>query len=242
MNAFETKHITKHFDGVAALDDLTLPFPTGRIIGIIGPNGSGKTTLINAITGMFPWDSGVVVVNGLTIKKSTAYKIRSYGMTRTFQEVRLFGQMSVLDNILAVVSKRNVLQALIRVIDVPTKERAQHVLEQVGLWQYKEKPAIHLSYGQKKLLEVARVLCIDADIYFFDEPFAGLFPQMIKTVVGILQSLKKQGKTIILVEHNMEIMKELCEELIVLDSGKLLATGLPQKVLKDKKVIEAYLG
>ncbi len=242
MNAFDITDIQKYFDGVAAIDDLTLSFPKGKIIGIIGPNGSGKTTLINTITGMFPWDSGVLHIGKRTHEKMIAYTIRSYGMTRTFQEVRLFNQMSALDNILVVLSKPNMFQSLIDGRRDDRQQKAQQVLEQVGLWEYRNKNAIHLSYGQKKLLEIARAISIGADIYFFDEPFAGLFPEMIKIVVTIIKQLRGSGKTIILVEHNMELMKELSDEMIVLDSGKLLALGKPQNVLKDKRVIEAYLG
>ncbi len=249
MNILETKRIAKHFDGVRAVDDLSLGFEKGKITGLIGPNGSGKSTLINLLTGVLPVSSGSVVVSSNTeVSKILPYEVSDYGITRTFQEVRLFEQMLVLDNILVVLTKRNVLSSLFEKHKKFHLERAEEVLKNVGLWEKRNDLAKNLSYGQRKLLEIGRVLAMsngfgdDSDIFFLDEPFSGLFPEMRKIVISVIQDLKQKGKTVILVEHNIDIIRELCDQLIVLDSGQLLAIGTPSEVLSKKEVMDAYLG
>lgn len=248
MPILETKGLVKKFDGVHAVDHLSIAFETGKITGVIGPNGSGKSTLINLLTGMFPFEGGhLILSDSVSLKKVRAEEVAGYGLTRTFQDVRLFEQMSVLDNILVVLTERNVAAALGSRHTAFHLDQAKDVLTQVGLWEKREENAANLSYGQRKLLEIARVLAMtrgakEAEVFFFDEPFAGLFPEMVKVVVRVLKSLREQGKTVVLVEHNMELIRELCDHLIVLDAGKLLAEGNPQQVLAKSEVIEAYLG
>jgi branched-chain amino acid transport system ATP-binding protein len=243
MTTIKTNNIFKHFDGIKAVDRLSISFKPGMITGLIGPNGSGKSTLINLLTGYLPYDSGVIIVGETTkLSQIRPYEIASLDITRTFQDVKLFEQMSVLDNVLVVLTERNVWSALFEKHKAYHLERAKEVLDQVGLWEKKDELAINLSYGQRKLIEIARVLAMEAKVYFFDEPFAGLFPEMIKIVTSILKDLKDKGKTVILVEHNMEIIRELSDYCIVMDSGKLLAEGKPEEVLSRKDVIEAYLG
>jgi branched-chain amino acid transport system ATP-binding protein len=249
MEILKTKGIAKHFDGVHAVDSLSIGFEKGKITGLIGPNGSGKSTLINLLTGVIKIDGGLVVVgNNEEIKRLLPHEIADYGITRTFQDVHLFEQMRVLDNVLVVLTKRNVFASLFETHKKFHLARAEEVLIKVGLWEKRNELAKNLSYGQRKLLEIGRVLAMqngfgdDSDIFFFDEPFAGLFPEMRKIVISVIQDLKQKGKTVILVEHNMDIIRELCDHLIVLDSGKLLAEGLPQHVLSQKSVLEAYLG
>lgn len=243
MPTLALHHLSKHFDGIKAVSDLSLSFEAGTITGLIGPNGSGKSTLINLLTGFIPYDSGIIIV-GKTTKLShlQPYEIASLDITRTFQEVKLFEQITVLDNVLVVLTERNVWSALFEKHKAYHLERAKEVLDQVGLWEKKNELVINLSYGQRKLIEIARVLAMEAKVYFFDEPFAGLFPEMIKNVTSILKDLKDKGKTVILVEHNMEIIRELSDYCIVMDAGKLLAEGKPEEVLSRKDVIEAYLG
>jgi ABC-type branched-subunit amino acid transport system ATPase component len=242
MNILKVKNLHKRFDGVKAVDGLSLEIGKGKITGIIGPNGSGKTTLVNLLSGMFAFDSGTLVVSNAELTKVYAPDLPTYGVTRTFQDVRLFEQMTVLDNILVVLTERNVVGALFEKHTKFHLEKAEAALKRVGLWDKREERAASLSYGQRKLLEIARVLAMDASVILFDEPFAGLFKEMIKTVVGVFQELRQQGKTIILIEHNMDLIRDLCDHLFVMDEGKLLAGGAPEQVLKQKEVIEAYLG
>jgi len=242
MIVLEVKNLIKRFDGVHALDDLSLGIEKGKITGIVGPNGSGKTTLINVLSGMFVFNKGTIIVSSEKLKKIRPYDFSYLGMTRTFQDVRLFNQMTVLDNILVVLTKRNVMGSLFERHNKYHLQKAEEILETIGLLEKKNQLAINLSYGQRKLLEIGRALVMDSEIYLLDEPFSGLFPEMVKTVSGIVKDLKKKGKTIILIEHNMNLIRELCDYLFVMDSGKLLTEGKPDKVLEKKEVIEAYLG
>src|SRR3989344_1506528 len=242
MPILETKNLRKHFDGVHAVDGLSLSFEKGKITSIIGPNGSGKSTLINLLTGMFPWSGGAVLVSGAKLSKIVSHRVLAYGITRTFQDVRLFEQMPVLDNVLVVLTERNVLGSLFERHGDFHLKKAEEVLKRVGLWEKRRELAVNLSYGQRKLLEIARVLAMDTHIIFFDEPFAGLFPEMLKLVSGIMKELRDQGKTQILIEHNMDLIRELSNHVVVMDAGKLLAEGKPEEVLKNRAVVEAYLG
>lgn len=243
MTILETKNLIKRFGGIYAVDHLSIKIEKGKITGIIGPNGSGKTTLINLLSGILPMDNGFIVLSeDVKIYKIKPYEISTYGITRTFQDVRLFNQMTVLDNMLVVLTERNVFSALFEKHKPYHLDKASDVLKQIGLWEKRSELAVNLSYGQRKLLEIARTLAMKAEIYLFDEPFAGLFPEMIKIVSGIIQELKQNGKTIILIEHNMSLIRELSDYIFVMNEGKLLAEGEPKEVLEKKEVIEAYLG
>jgi ABC-type branched-subunit amino acid transport system ATPase component len=170
------------------------------------------------------------------------------GLTRTFQDVRLFEQLSVLDNILVVLTERSVWSSIFEKHTKIHISRAHEALERVGLLFKKDELAKNLSYGQRKLLEIARVLAMehsgtgDLEIFLFDEPFAGLFPEMIKIVKEVLLDLKNRGKSVVLIEHNIDLIRSLSDQIFVLDSGQLLAQGVPEEVLSRKDVIEAYLG
>lgn len=243
MSILQTRHLYKHFDGVKAVDRLSLSFEKGKITGVIGPNGSGKSTLINLLTGFVPFDSGeVVIAHSLHFTKVKCSDVAGYGLTRTFQDVRLFEQLPVLDNILVVLTERSVFGALFEKHGTLHLAKAEEVLDRVGLWEKRHALARNLSYGQRKLLEIARVLAMNPEIIFFDEPFAGLFPEMLKVVVSVMKELRAQGKTQILVEHNMELIRELSDYVVVLDSGELLAEGVPSEALARREVIETYLG
>lgn len=242
MNVLEIKNLTKRFDGVYALDDLSFSIEKGKITGIVGSNGSGKTTLINILSGMLDFNKGMIIVASERLKKIRPCDFLYLGMTRTFQDVRLFNQMTVLDNILVVLTKRNVIGSLFEKHDKYHLQKSEEILEIIGLLEKKNQLAINLSYGQRKLLEIGRALATDAEVYLLDEPFSGLFPEMVKTVSAIIKDLKKKGKTVILIEHNMNLIRELCDYVFVMDSGKLLSEGRPEKVLEKKEVIEAYLG
>jgi ABC-type branched-subunit amino acid transport system ATPase component len=243
MKIIETKNLTKRFGGVHAVDRLSIGVERGQITGIIGPNGSGKTTLINLWSRMLPMDSGKIIVEGVEqFTRILPHQVYFYGITRTFQNVRLFEQMTVLDNILVVLTERNVFKSLFEKHTEYHLKKAEEVLEKIGLWEKRNQLANNLSYGQRKLLEISRTLAMKSEIYLFDEPFAGLFPEMRKIVAGIIQRLKQENKTVILIEHDMGLIRELCDYIFVMDEGKLLAEGKPNHVLEKKEVIEAYLG
>jgi ABC-type branched-subunit amino acid transport system ATPase component len=242
MSKIGTKNLSKHFDGVKAIDNLSINFGSGEVTALVGPNGSGKTTLVNLLSGVAGFDSGHVLIDGVAFSQITPHDIASLGMTRTFQAVRLFEQITVLDNILVVLTERGVLASLFERHKAYHVEKAREVLEFVGLWEKRDEKVEGLSYGQRKLLEIARVLAMNSEIILLDEPFAGLFPEMVKKVRDAIIELRAKGKTIILVEHNMQLIRELADQVYVLDAGKLLAQGKPGAVLSERKVIEAYLG
>lgn len=249
MATLSTKNLEKHFGGVHAVDHLSIQFEAGKVTSLIGPNGSGKSTLINTVTGMHVADGGGIYVGDkTTLSKMVPWDNPTYEITRTFQDVRLFEQMTVLDNILVVLTERNIGGAMFEKHGTFHLEKAEEVLNKVGLWNKRDELASGLSYGQRKLVEIARILAMthsptgEAEIFFFDEPFAGLFPEMVKIVTSVIKELREKGKTIILVEHNMDLIRELSDHIFVLDAGKLLAEGKPDEVLARKDVIEAYLG
>jgi len=242
MNALEVKNLVKRFDGVHAVDHLSLAIEQGRVTAFVGPNGSGKTTLMHLLSGVFAFDGGQVSIDNVALSNIAPNDIATLGITRTFQSVRLFNQMSVLDNILVVLTERGVWASLFERHTQFHLEKAKEVLEFVGLWDKRAENVDGLSYGQRKLLEIARVLTMNSQIILLDEPFAGLFPEVVKKVRGAVLHLREQGKTVVLIEHNMQLIRELADHVYVLDSGKLLAEGKPEHVLSERKVIEAYLG
>lgn len=243
MIIFETKKLLKKFDGICAVDHLSIKIHQGQITGIIGPNGSGKTTLINLLSGVTKIDGGEVIIAGSEkFSQILPYQSSFFGITRTFQNVRLFEQMTVLDNILVVVTERNVFGSLFEKHETYHQKTAENALRKVGLLDKKNQLAAHLSYGQRKLLEIARILVMRADVYLFDEPFAGLFPEMRKIISAIIRELEQKKKTVIIIEHDIDLIRELCTHVLVMDEGKLLAEGKPEQVLRKKEVIEAYIG
>lgn len=238
----ETLDISKHFGGVSAVDGLSISIPRQGVTSIVGPNGSGKSTLINLLSGTLPLDEGIVVIDGQRLRTIHAYETPDHGITRTFQEVRLFDQISVMDNILVVLTTRKFWSAIFQRTRRQHRARAQEILEQVGMWEKRDALAMDLSYGQRKLLEIGRAMALNVNIYLLDEPFAGLFPQMLERVKILLKDMREQGRTIIFVSHNMEIVREMADHLIVLDGGKLLLAGEVEDVLNQPEVISAYLG
>ena len=243
MSIIMTKNIVKRFEGVHALDDLSLEIMQGAVTGIVGPNGSGKTTLINVLSGMLRTDEGMLHIGDEAVQVMKPHQVSAHGITRTFQEVRVFEQMTVLDNILVVLTERAVIPSLFQRQQESCNAAARQVLETVGLWEKRDELASALSYGQRKLLEIARVLAMPkTEVYLFDEPFAGLFPAMVDIVVGVMQDLKRRGKSVVLIEHSMDLIRRLCDTVIVLDEGKLLAQGTPEVVFARPEVVAVYLG
>ena len=240
--ALQTEGISKHFGAVRAVDELTLSIPRQGTTSIVGPNGSGKSTLVNLLSGVLPLDGGMVIIDGQGLRVVKAYETPAHGLTRTFQEVRLFDQITVWDNIMVVLTERRLFPALFERAKPSNRRKAQSILEQVGMWEKRDSLANELSYGQRKLLEIGRAMAMDVQTYLFDEPFAGLFPQMLEQVKAILKRMRSDGYTIVFVSHNMDIVRELSDRIIVLDSGTLLAAGDVEEVLSSEEVIEAYLG
>ena len=240
--ALETRAISKHFGAVRAVDELSLVIPRQGTTSVVGPNGSGKSTLVNLLSGVLPLDGGMVIIDGSGLRVVKAYETPDHGLTRTFQEVRLFDQITVWDNIMVVLTKRGLFPALFERSKPSTRQKAQSILEQVGMWDKRDAHAQELSYGQRKLLEIGRALAMDVQTYLLDEPFAGLFPQMLERVKDIMKQMREDGRTIVFVSHNMDIVRELSDRIIVLDSGTLLAAGDVEPVLNSEEVIEAYLG
>ena len=240
--AIQTVDISKLFAGVRAVDELSLSIPKEGMTSIIGPNGSGKSTLVNLLSGVLPLDGGMVIIDGVGLRVVKAYENPEHSLTRTFQEVRLFEQITVWDNIMVVLTARGMLTAMLERVRPAHRQKAQEILETVGLWDKRREMAMNLSYGQRKLLEIGRAMALNVQTYLFDEPFAGLFPRMLERVLSIMKVMRDDGYTIIFVSHNMDIVREMSDHLIVLDSGKLLIEGEVEDVLTREEVIEAYLG
>ena len=241
-NVIHTIDLSKHFDAVRAVDELTVAIPKTGITSIVGPNGSGKSTFVNLLSGTLPIDGGIVIIDGVGLRVVKAHESPQHGVTRTFQEVRLFDQISAWDNIMVVLTERRLLPSLFERLRPAHREKAERILMEVGMWERREAMAGELSYGQRKLLEIGRAMAMDAQTYLFDEPFAGLFPQMLERVKEIVIRMRDEGHTLIFISHNMDIVRELPDHLIVLDSGKLLTQGEVHEVLSRDEVIEAYLG
>ncbi len=240
--ALETRGISKHFGAVRAVDELSMAVRQGGITSVVGPNGSGKSTLVNLLSGTLPLDGGMVIIDGVGLRIVRAHETPGHGLTRTFQEVRLFDQISVWDNLMVVLTERRLFPSLLERARPGHKELAEKILMDVGMWDKRSALAMNLSYGQRKLLEIGRAIALDVNIYLMDEPYAGLFPQMVERVKVIMKGMRERGHTLIFISHNMDIVRELSDRIMVLDSGKLLAEGEVDEVLSRDEVIDAYFG
>lgn len=238
----EVRNLTKQFMGLTAIDNLTVRFPQGKATGLIGPNGSGKTTLMNVLSGLLSPEQGEIIIKDKLLHKINPIKLRKLKIARTFQDGRLVEQMSVEDNLLSAVAENNYWRAFLELNSDKYNTKLEDILKTTGLTEHRYKKAEDLSYGLRKLLEIGRALMQDAEIYFLDEPFTGLFPEVVEKICQIMEDLKTKQKTIVIIEHNMSLIQRICDYTIVLDHGTLLAKGTSDKVLQNKKVQEAYLG
>ena len=238
----EVNGISKAFGGIKAVDNCSLGVERGSVTGLIGPNGSGKTTLFNMITGFYRPDSGSISLNNQPIHTLAPNRICHRGIGRTFQITRLFWKMTVLENMVVPVRHTGWRTLFSQGVKKHEEERAMQLLDLVGLTQYRDDEALKLSFGQQKLVELAAILMSDPDLILLDEPAGGVNPVMIEKIMGLVEDLNQQGKTFLVVEHNMRLVMELCQHIIVLDHGQKIAEGMPDEIQNSPIVLEAYLG
>lgn len=251
MALLEVKNLTKNFGGLTAVGDVTMELEKGELVGLIGPNGAGKTTLFNLLTGVYEPSEGTVTLDGQLLNGKAPYKIASMGLARTFQNIRLFKDMTVLDNVLVGMSNHHSSHAFSAFLRLPKyysseaelKEKALELLSIFNLQDDAETLAKNLPYGQQRRLEIVRALATEPKILFLDEPAAGMNPQETAELTQLIRQIKKQFNiTIMLIEHDMSLVMEVTERIYVLEYGRLIAHGTPEEIKTNQRVIEAYLG
>jgi ABC-type branched-subunit amino acid transport system ATPase component len=233
--------LTKSFGGIRALDDCSFEISEGSVGALVGPNGSGKTTAFNVITGYQPADAGCLTFRGRAVRCPDPCRLQRLGLARTFQQTRVFPGLSVLENV--VLGRNQAWHGLLRCrVSGPDRRRAEDLLDEFGLVAHADMPAGRLSYGQRKLLELASVLMAEPVLVLLDEPTAGINPIMVETMEHHIRRRHAQGVTFLIVEHEMQFVMRVCDPVIVLDRGRPIACAAPGEVQNDPRVLDAYLG
>lgn len=250
MISLEAKGLTKRFGGISAVRDFSFKIKEGSITALIGPNGAGKTTVFNLITGYLSASEGKVIFKGRRIDRLPDYKIARRGIIRTFQLVRILPHLTVLDNVLVAIQAPKGESLWSGLIKTPkmreetskNRRKALGLLELVGLSDYINQYVVNLGYGQQKLVEIARALATDPELLLLDESMAGMSHDMTQSIKELIFSLKRKGKTIFFIEHDMKVVMDISDWIYVLNYGENIAAGPPEVIKNDQKVIEAYLG
>jgi branched-chain amino acid transport system ATP-binding protein len=250
MSLLEITNLSKSFGGVKALSAVSLAVAPGEIVGLIGPNGAGKTTCFNLISGLLPPSGGQISLAGRSLGPLPPYARARLGLARTFQNIQLFGGMTVLENVLTGCHLRQPVGALAALLPLPrvsraraaNRERALELLDLVGLSPQADFPAEALAYGDQRRLEIARALAQGPELLLMDEPAAGLNPRETEDLSALLDRIRAMGVTLLIIEHDMDLVMGLCHRVAVLDYGEVIATGTPREIRRNPRVIEAYLG
>ena len=251
MALLDVKNLTKNFGGLTAVGDVTMHLDKGELVGLIGPNGAGKTTLFNLLTGVYEPSEGSVSLDGILLNSKKPYKIASLGLSRTFQNIRLFKDMTVLENVLVGMANQNNPHLLASFLRLPKfysseeklYQKAMKLLAIFDLDGDAETLAKNLPYGQQRRLEIVRALATEPKILFLDEPAAGMNPQETAELTQLIRKIKEEFNiTIMLIEHDMSLVMEVTERIYVLEYGRLIAHGTPDEIKNNQRVIEAYLG